>query len=167
MNSGISVGDFSQVSASTGLLLSAAGCQTLTSIICVIAILKIQDPSLLSAWKKHPIIVFSIVTLTLADPSIFFILNSQLMHLDIFSTKFQSLSMNKLFKGVLISSLLVKLIDVSYSSLQLNFFQSHSHRLLANSANYPIDSSCTTELLIVSLFSILVLIYLLYSSRGT
>jgi hypothetical protein len=51
--------------------------------------------------------------------------------------------------------------------LQLNFFQSHSHRLLANSANYPIDGSYTTELLIVSLFSILVLIYLLYNSKST
>jgi len=74
--------------------------------------------------------------------------------------------MNKLFKMILIASLLIKLIDMSYSALQLNFFQSHAYRLLVNSANYPIDSSYTTELLIVSVFSIIVLIYLLYNTKN-
>jgi hypothetical protein len=105
--------------------------------------------------------------LSLVDSNIFFILISGLMNLSCFSAKFMTLGMNKLFKMVLIVSLLIKLIDISYSALQLNFFQYHAHRLLINSANFPIDNSYTTELLIVSLFAVIVLIYLIYHTKNT
>lgn len=135
-------GYFNQLSVSTAILLSSGGLQAVVSLVTVFGIVKISDPAVISVWKEYPIVFAALLLLSMVDPNIFLMTTSQILNFSCFKVKFESDSMQRLFKGMLISSLAIKLLNLSYSFLQINYYNVNAYRLLST-ASFPINSSYT------------------------
>lgn len=91
----------------------------LSSIGVVIAILKIKDRGLLKLWREYPIVTVVMLLLSSVDSSLMFLTITNLMNLECFKAKFNDERMEKIFKFTLGVSIITKLLNISYSSIQL------------------------------------------------
>lgn len=142
-SSGISKGEFSNVSVATALLLSAGGVQLLSSVGSVIAAVKIRDPELIKVWQNYPISFVVIMVVSLVDSNFIFLTTTGIFNLELFQANLSSAHMMAVLKFSLVSSLLVKSLSLVYSAMQLMFYNSNAYRLLAEAVSFPIENSAT------------------------
>lgn len=142
-SSGISKGEFSNVSVATALLLSAGGVQLLSSVGSIIATVKIRDPELIKVWQNYPVSFVVIMGVSLVDSNFIFLTTTGIFNLELFQANLSSAHMMAVLKFSLVSSLLVKSLSLVYSAMQLMFYNSNAYRLLAEAVSFPIENSAT------------------------
>lgn len=103
----------------------------MASLGCFTAILKIKDAALAKTFKNYPFTIATLVALSVLDSNLLILTVSQFMGYDCFNIKYSSDSMEKVFKFSLSVSIITKCLNIAYSGLQLNYFNSHATRLLA------------------------------------
>jgi hypothetical protein len=143
-------------------MFSSGGIQVMSSVGVVIAILKIKDRGLVKLWREYPIVTMGLLMLSSVDSSLMFLTITNLMNMECFKAKFNDERMEKVFKFTLGVSIITKLLNISYSSIQL-FYTSKHTRLLQSLANYPINSNYSNEFIVISCITIGVVAYLLYT----
>jgi len=77
------------------------------------------------------------MVLSAVDSNLVFITASQIMDVACFQAKLTSDSMTKVFIFGLVSTIVCKGLNTIYSAMQLLFYTSNAHRLLA-AVSYPI-----------------------------
>jgi hypothetical protein len=102
--------------------MTAGGVQVLTSIGALVAVVKIRDPELVGLWTEHPLSCMVIGLLSLVDANFVLITTSQMLGLGIFQAKLAGESMLKVMKFTLCSSLMVKVLTITYSAMQLLYY---------------------------------------------
>jgi hypothetical protein len=149
------------VSVSTAILFTAAAIQLASSLGSLVAVARIRDPELVKVWTEHPLSFIAILVFCLVDSNFMFVLTSQMLGLEIFKAKLNGGSMMQVLKVGLASSLLVKILTMVYSAMQLTYYRGHAYRLLAEAVAYPIENSAIIECLILSVATLLLLVYLI------